>query len=298
MRRVIFSVMMIFVAASSASALDTKLGFGGFGALNLGAATFDVSGINHYLAPAGVSDFSNTAFTLGGELYGVIFERVLLGASGAFSSQDKNGPNLDVRLTTGDFMLDGGFLLFDYKGLRGYPMLGIGVGAIDVNMDGDYSALPLAEQAGLRFVPLESPRGQGVTTARLATDPSVNLNYAALVAKLAFHLDYYYPFAKSEDGFAFFLTGLRVGVMGDVFSAGWSLDSENLNGPKPDFRYNTFFARLSFGFGGGTPKETAMKAHRKYHDMMHHHEYEEPPPPEPEKKEAPPEKPPAPPTVH
>ncbi|MCZ7586921.1 MAG: hypothetical protein M5R36_28225 [Deltaproteobacteria bacterium] len=247
MRRCI-PLLVVLAMAGPASAFETELGFGGWVGFRLGAGWLDLSGVNDYFDPADVDAFGNTALTAGGELYGVLFDRLVLGGAGDFSYREESGPDLDVRLATSTFTLDGGYVLFDAGGFRGYPVFGIGVGAVNINLDGDYSTLPLAEQAGLSYVEID-----GAGTARIAEDRNVDLNRSSFIAKAAFHLDYYYPFGGSEGGFAMVLTGLRVAAVGDIASSGWRLDGDSLRGSEPDFSYNGVFGSIVFAFGGGTP---------------------------------------------
>ncbi|MBZ0273316.1 hypothetical protein K8I61_14855 [bacterium] len=285
--------VVAFAFAGPAHALDTEIGYGGHAAIHVGAFFVDSSGINDYLAPAGADEFNDSALTFGGEIYGVIFERLILGGAGAVSRQEVGGDRMDASLTTSTFTLDFGFLLWDLKGFRGYPVIGFGYAGTLLDVEGDYVDLPFAEQAGLSYIPM-GDAGDG--TIRLATDESVNLTYGSFALKAAFHFDYVYPFARGDHGgFAFFLTGLRAGVLVDAISTGWLIDGgEDLNGDEPDFRNNIGFVRLAFGFGGGV-SDADVKKNWDRHERMwhrhhpygpyHHHPYPGPPPEEPEDAE-------------
>jgi hypothetical protein len=260
MRKVLFIAAIFVMATSPAVAFETRLGFGGFGGFHFGALMLNLDGINDYLEPTGADEFGNTMPQFGFEGYGIIFERALLGMTGAFAQSNGSGPDLDASVETGYFLFQAGFILFDYKGFRGYPVMGFGSGSTSVLLEGDYSTLPLAEQAGMRYVQL-SDNGRGANQgmiARIATEEEVRLEYLAFIGSLAFHLEYIVPITKGEGSFAFLLTGLRLGATGEIASSGWYIEGDDLEGSEPDFGFNSFSAQLVFAFGGATPydKET------------------------------------------
>ncbi len=252
MRKVLLFAAIFVMATSSAAAFETRLGFAGFGGFHFGALMLNLDGINDYLEPTGADEFGNTMPQFGFEGYGIIFDRALFGMTGAFAQSNGSGPDLDASVQAGYFLYQAGFILFDYKGFRGYPVMGFGSGITSVLLEGDYSTLPLADQAGMRYVQL-SDRDRGGMIARIATEEEVRLEYMAFIGSLAFHLEYIVPITRGEGSFAFLLTGLRLGATGEIASSGWYIEGDDLEGSEPDFGFNSFFAQLAFAFGGATP---------------------------------------------
>lgn len=245
-------------APGTASALETELGMGAFAGFTIGASFLDTSGIEDYLEPADVDSFGTAHLDLGGEFTGILYDRVVLGMNAAFLVDDNEGPDLDVLLSAGSFHFYGGYLLFETHRLRGYPVLGLGYSNLNLRLDGDYTPLPPAQQAGVDYVSLDA-LGQGAD-ARIATQEEISLNYGAMTAEAAFHLEFYHPIAGRPDSFAFMLTGVRLGYEVELFSTGWYLDGDSLHGEEPDFRFDRGFVRLIFGFGGGGAFE---RSHRR-----------------------------------
>ena len=245
------------MAAAPAAAFDSRIGFGGFGGFHVGAMMLNSEGINDYLEPAGADEFGSAMPQFGLEGYGIIFDRVLFGLTGAVAQSEGSGPELDATFQAGYFLFQAGFVLFDYRGFRGYPVLGFGSGSATLLLEGDYSTLPLADQAGMRYVQLtEGASGSGMI-ARIAKEEEVRLDYDAFIGNLAFHFEYVHPVTKGAGGFAFILTGLRLGATGEIASSGWRIEGDDLEGDEPDFGFNTYYAHLTFGFGGATPYEKA-----------------------------------------
>ncbi len=260
MRKTLLIVVISLMAALPAAAFETRMGFGGYGGFHFGAMMLNLDGVNDYLEPAGADEFGNVIPQFGFEGYGVIFDRAVFGMTGAVAGGNGSGPDLDASMQAGYFLLQAGYVLFDSRGFRGYPVLGFGSGFTTLLLDGDYSTLPLADQAGMRYVQLsDGEQGDGVMVARVAEEDDVRLEYGAFVGNIAFHLDYVVPITKGEGGFAFFMTGLRLGAIAEIASAGWQLEGESLEGSEPDFHFNTFYGKLVFAFGGATPYDENTK---------------------------------------
>ncbi len=250
---------------------ETSVGFGALGGPFVGVQMFDTSGINDYLSPAGADELGNVLPMIGLELHGVAFDRAIFGVTGAFGQQSRDGSDLRVDMTTGWVTLDAGFLAFERGGFRGYPMLGLGASQTYLDLDGDSTALPLATQAGVEYKSVDDDSGRvGPFSARrmFATKTDLSLQYAALIARLALHVDRHFPVYESSHGSAFVFTGVRAGVTIDAANRGWTLDGDSLDGPEPDFRYDSAFLQLAFGFGGGAPSGHVMHMHEQMHDRM------------------------------
>ncbi len=235
---------------TDAPAFETEMGFGGQIGLTAGYAGLDLSGVSDYLEPAGIDAFDDGYLCAGGELRGFVFRRLTFGFTGFAFRDEAGGTRLDADLTGNTFFFDAGFVAFDFHRLRLYPVLGLGATSLTVDLEGDYTSLPLARQAGMTFVNLGPRESDGTVT--LADNQDVRLDYYAFSGIAALHLDWFYPFVGEPTAFAMAFTGLRAGVIGDVVSAGWRVEGRDLDGDNPDFAFNAFFAQVIVGFGGGT----------------------------------------------
>ncbi|MCL4233528.1 MAG: hypothetical protein KJ042_03305 [Deltaproteobacteria bacterium] len=226
------------------------MGFGGQIGLAAGYIGLDLSGISDYLEPVGTDAFDDGHLAAGGELRGFVFRRLTFGFTGMALRDEVSGPLVDADLMGNTFFFDVGFVAVDFHRLRLYPVLGVGATSLTIDLEGDYTALPLARQAGLRYVNLGPRESDGTVT--LAENQDVRLDYYALSGMAALHLDWFYPFVGETNAYAMAFTGLRVGVIGDIASSGWRIEGRDLDGDNPDFAFNAFFAQVIVGFGGGT----------------------------------------------
>ncbi|MCC6157576.1 MAG: hypothetical protein IT350_05940 [Deltaproteobacteria bacterium] len=238
------------VCATGAAAFETDMAFGGQMGIAVGYAGLDLSGVSDYLEPIGTDAFDDGYLCAGGELRGFVFQRLTFGFSGFALRDEASGPRVDADLIGNTFFFDAGFVAVDFHGLRLYPVLGVGATSLTIDLEGDYTALPLARQAGLRYVNLGPRESDGTVT--LAENQDVRLDYYAFSGMAALHLDWFFPFVGEPNAYAMAFTGLRVGVIGDIASSGWRIEGRDLDGDNPDFAFNAFFAQVIVGFGGGT----------------------------------------------
>lgn len=241
------------LAAGNAAAFETELGFGGHLGFHVGYDYLNLSGVSDYLDPVLDDEFTSGHLGAGGELRGFLFDRLTFGLSGGAFADRAEGPDMEADLVGSLFFFDTGFVVFDARRFRGYPIVGLGAGSVSILLDGDYTTLPLAERAGLENVDLGPEPGDG--SAVLARHSDIQLDYYAFCGLIGFNLDWYHPIVGDDRGFLFVMTGLRMGVLGEIASPGWIVEGSDLRGDSPDFAFNSAFVHLLMGFGGGAEGE-------------------------------------------
>lgn len=126
MRRLALVVILAVCLLPAAAMADETIIWGGYGGLAAGAMWLDVGGLNDYLAPLRVSDFSSTVPMIGLDAYALLAERVVVGLEGYGFHQAKGGALADASLSGGFGVLYCGYNVLHTKNFRLRPEIGLG----------------------------------------------------------------------------------------------------------------------------------------------------------------------------
>jgi hypothetical protein len=203
----------------------------GAGGMFVGVKNTNIAPLNNLLGNR-LESLKDNSVLIGGIGWGSVSPGILLGGEGGGFWQSSDGPNLRARLGGGYGFFDVGYMVIKHKGLRLYPMVGIGGGGIT-----------------LRMAPL------GVTSPTfddVITDPKreANVTMGGLAFNFALGLE---CFVETKDGKEKRPGGLHFGIRaGYLFMPGkadWKLEDLDVIGG-PDIRLNGYYIQAVFGGWG------------------------------------------------
>ena len=200
---------------------------GGTGYLAIGAVALDLGGLNGAMARSGYSAFSRSFSTLGGGGHAVIDRLVLGGECHSLLAKSGGSSSTGASLSGGFGFFDIGWVVYAGRGLRVFPLVGLGAGSLRLDITGR-SAASFGEVVA-------DPK----RSARLQTSGFL-LNLALAVEKW---------FAKpGQRGSQGFFVGVRAGYELAPAPSGWELDRMEIEGG-PKLNLGGPYLRLVVGAG-------------------------------------------------
>lgn len=195
---------------------------GGAGFFAIGTNVADTGPLNDRLRAAGYPTFDSALLSVGGGGYGVVGRRIMVGGEGhGLTSTTKGFSGRDVSVAGGYGLFTLGYLTRPLPAVRAYPQLGVGFGALTLDISSD---------------------GQAGTFDEVLQDPerSAQLNRASFLGSLG---------AGAEYATSGFRVGLQAGYVFALASSDWQLDDDTLNAG-PDASMGGPYVRLIVGGGG------------------------------------------------
>ncbi|MFB6248642.1 MAG: hypothetical protein ABEL97_08745 [Salinibacter sp.] len=204
----------------------------GVGYFAVGTQFTNLAPLNDRLSGAGYPTFTSEMISLGGGGYGVVANRLMLGGEGhglLTAEGARQGRNVSVGGGYGLFNL--GYLFRPASSLRVYPMVGLGAGGLQLDI----------ESAGTadNFDDVLNDPNRSATVGR-----------AGMLISLGGGLEY--QFGTPGEGRSARL-GVRVGYMISALRSDWQLGDNALSGG-PDASMQGPFLRLTIG-GLGDPDD-------------------------------------------
>ncbi len=225
-----------FAAATfgAAPALAQDSGVGGPEArayLMVGGVGFDLDGINGALAGRGFDEVSGNMVSVGGGGH-VVLGRWIVGGEGfGLMPRESDTPAGDwgARVSGGGGLVNLGFTAVRVGGTSIYPLIGVGAGALSLEMSERTS--PTFDQ-----VMANPGRGSSLTQVTMLVQPAIGL-------------DHFVPVGTADGFLAGFVVGVRAGYTFAPTTSDWYLDTMRLpGGPKQGME--GAFVRVMIG--GGT----------------------------------------------
>lgn len=204
------------------------------GYMMIGGAALDLDGLNGALAGRGFGEVSGNTFVMGGGAH-VQFGRWLLGGEGFGlfpRDTDTAAGDWRARVSGGGGVVNVGYAILRLGGTTIYPLVGIGVGALTLEM---------TERTSPTFDEVIANPGRGST-----------LNQVAMLVQPAVGFDHFIPVAVAGDRRAGVVVGVRVGYTFSPVTSAWYLDTTRLPGGV-DQGIEGAFVRVTIGGGTRAP---------------------------------------------
>ena len=209
-------------AASDGAPVVEERGTGFFA---VGTQLTDLAPLNDRLSGAGYPTFASEMVSLGGGGYGVVANRLMLGGEGhGLLTADGSRRGRSVSVGGGYGLFNLGYLFRPASGLRAYPLIGLGGGGLQLEIEST---------------------GTADNFDAVLDDPnrSASVARASLLVNLGGGLEY--QFGTPGEGRTARL-GLRAGYMISALSSDWQLGDHSLAGG-PDASLQGPFLRLTIG---------------------------------------------------
>ena len=208
---------------------------GGMGYSMFGKATIGITDLNAKLESKGYSRISDSFFSVGGGGHSISKNKFIMGGEGhillgetATSGNYKNSINITY------VFFDMGYVAYSIKDLRIYPLLGVGMGSMNLKIAEKATALSIDDV-------LENPNRE------------VELSTGGFLLNLAIGIDYLLNFVKDETGRGGMLLGIRVGYTLSPSKGSWTTSDIEISGA-PDIGITGPYIRFMIG-GGGISKK-------------------------------------------
>ena len=246
MRKAVFTVILILLAATPALAEFQPMRFGGWGGVSLGVQYLDLSDLNDFLDPVGFDEVSSLRPTIGLSGHAMIFDRILLGGRGSVMRVTAEADDIDMAFTSGWGQVEAGYVM--YQGTYGMvaPMIGLGGYGHSLHFEGDVWRMGYGDK------PSETDNPRIAEGLDLEVLDSFDMHKGGVHGFLG--LTYLFPvrFPQDTPGFGVFVPSLTVGGTVDLLNDNWRDDDGDHVKGGPDIPFNTFYCVLEIGFGGGT----------------------------------------------
>ncbi|CAM3514340.1 hypothetical protein [Salinibacter ruber] len=197
----------------------------GAGFFAVGTQFTDLAPLNDRLGGAGYPTFASEMVSLGGGGYGVVANRLMLGGEGhGLLTADGSFQGRNVSVGGGYGLFNLGYLFRPASGLRVYPLLGLGGGGLQLDIENAGTADDFDDV-------LDNP------------NRSASVGQASFLVSLGGGLEY--QFGTPGEGRTARL-GLRAGYMVSALRSDWQLGDSALAGG-PDASMQGPFLRLTIG---------------------------------------------------
>lgn len=208
------------------------------GYMLIGGMSLDMDGLNRSLGAQGFGDLEGETLSIGAGGH-VLFGRWVLGAEGfgLFPREaEAAGGDWIARVSGGGGVVNTGYAVLRTRQTSVYPMLGLGAGALTLELS--ESGTPTFDQV------LADPR-RGST-----------LNRVLMIVQPAVGLDHFVPAGEVDGMLAGVLLGVRIGYTFTPLTSDWYLDTARLAG-SPEQGMEGAFIRIVIG--GGSRRATPAR---------------------------------------
>jgi len=208
---------------------------GGMGYSLFGRNTIGLGDLNEQLTNKGYSELSESFFLVGGGGHAILNSKWIIGGEGYSLLGDEvttSNFNSSIMLTCAFF--DVGYIVYSIKDLRVYPLVGFGVGGMNLKIAEDVESLSLDEV-------LDNPRR------------GVELSTTGALLNLSIGVDYLVNFSGNAQERGGILLGIRAGYMVSPFKGSWTMDDVELSGA-PEASMTGPYIRILFGGGAVSAK--------------------------------------------
>jgi hypothetical protein len=236
------SILLAFTSVQSSSGQDEMIlmndKYGGAGYFMPGASMLNVNNLNAMLNNAGYPSLSGNLISYGGGGHGVWNRWVIGGHGHSLVGTPENSNNYTLDLAGGMGFIDFGYTLFTRPKMDIYPLLGIGLGGI---------TLDIAEDTPQDFMDLlnNPDSGTEISQGGFLLDFSINATYLIDMADL--------PFEREG-----LIIGLQGGYVLDPTDNTWYMNGNEVsNGPVMNM--SGPYLRLLVGGGGFNYPEIAVE---------------------------------------
>jgi hypothetical protein len=202
----------------------------GGGAFSFGVQTLETAGLRQFYT--GAPTLSTANFTFGGYGYAQ-FNNLLIGFSGAgvYGNEVEDAENV-YYFSGGNFALDFGYKVINKQKWSLYPMVNLGIGGVG------YTISQKAEIA--------------VGGGEVVTFNNANYTWGNVMYGVGVRFERYFKFKDDCDGGKNAgLFGLEAGYINSPNNADWMAGSRTFISGGPDFSFESFYVRLTFGGFGG-----------------------------------------------
>ncbi len=202
--------------------------------VGIGGISIDTSAVNKSLSGLGYPAFPSN-FTTFGTGNRTISGKIVTSGEGFFTIENKvlNLQNNHKAFNSSSFSLvaDLGYVVFESHNLRIYPMVGVGIGRVFVDIFKDK---------------------KNTSYSQLIKDPDkgIALSSTNILADLAIGSDYTIGIGKSNPKKGGINIGLKVGYLLNLYSTGLQLKGESIL-DAPAINNSGFYARLNLGYSNG-----------------------------------------------
>lgn len=231
----VVSILFANISQGQEIAPTAKEG-GGMGYSMFGWSTIDIKALNSRLESKGYSNISDNFISFGGGGHGIINNKVIIGGEGhgVFGKEVTSG-NYKNSINVGYGFFNLGYIVYSVKELRFYPLLGLGVGGMNLKIVEKVTSLSFDDV-------LDDPKRR------------VELSTGGFLLNLALGIDYLLKLGEDEKGKAGLIFGLRAGYTLSPFKGGWDMDEIEISGA-PEIGITGPYIRLMIGGGGFGKKE-------------------------------------------
>ncbi len=213
-----------------------------------GLGFYDVDAINSSFSDNGYSELKSPALSLGlaGDLS---IGRIIAGIEGHWlknvgTTAERDDLNADINSRYWLYRI--GVDLAKWRGLRVYPILGIGTAITTIN---------LTSESGASFNDVLENPGRDVT-----------MSQRALLIDASLGIDYRFKIRENEYKSSFFTVGVRGGYLFAPYSGEWKTGSAEISGG-PEMIINGPTVQLMLGFSGERKKRHEPRCNCTKHKL-------------------------------
>ncbi len=221
MKKVILSLVQIFVFLNFLTFAQELKTFGGGGYFATGLNFLNIKDFNNVLRQNGYAEFSSVFITIGGAGYGQI-GKFLIGGEGARILQKKSESNVrNLTLSGGYGLFKLGYVLSQKNNLFAYLYTGIGGGGINFK---------IFENQVINF-----------NNALVNPNKVFDANASSLIFDVGFSSEYRF---KRQGGF---MVGIKVGYLFSPVAGDWKMAGEVRISDGPKAGVDGFYIQIIFG---------------------------------------------------
>ena len=200
-----------------------------------GAGFYNTDGTNDLLSENGYTELKNPALSLGVG-WDMSIGRLIVGLEGQWLKNvatEAERDDLRADIDSKYWLFRMGIDLVHWRGLRIYPLLGIGSGKTRISISSE----------------------NGATFADVLENPGreVRMNQSGLLLDASLGIDYRFKIRETERKASFFTVGVRGGYLFAPYSSEWKTGSGEISGG-PDLLMNGPTVQLMIGFSGERKK--------------------------------------------
>jgi hypothetical protein len=203
---------------------------GGVGYSMFGRGTIGIGGLNTKLESKGYSRMSESFFSVGGGGHGIVNNRMIIGGEGHTLLGDAaTSGNYKNSITISYIFFDLGYIVYSLKELRLYPLLGVGVGGMNLKITEEVKSLSIDDA-------LDNPQR------------GIELSTGGFLLNFALGIDYLLIFGQDETTKAGMILGIRAGYTFAPSKGSWSMDEIEVSGA-PEIGITGPYIRFTLGGG-------------------------------------------------